>query len=451
MHESQVEGNYGLVVDGASLQLLFDHFKDDFYSVCRRCIAVICCRMSPKQKAETVRLVKKSKERPVCAAIGDGANDVSMIQEAHVGLGVMGKEGRQAVRCADFAFAQFRFLKKVLLVHGHWYYVRVSTLVQYSFYKNVAFITPQLFFAIWNAFSTQSVYDSLALTMYNITFTSLPVIIYGIFDQNIPAHLLMERPHLYKNNANNAALALPRFLKWTFFGLWHCSVMYFGLMLACADDTCGLPNGQTSDLYLFGTTLVSICVIVTNFKLMLEVRYFTQIFFWSMVITLLGYAGLSLLYQGFLIEFFENFGVYWTYYRMFESCSLMLASILLTITCLLPDVIDQVILASKDVRLTEKRSKKKRRAVSLKAYTGIDNDAFVYEDGMTRSLWEVTRANRASSSDPSGRPVEVPAMEQLTVENLRKLDNKTMAAGEAKILDTITEDSSIWSQESVVI
>ena len=67
----------------------------------------------------------------------------------------MGKEGRQAVRCADFAFAQFRFLKRLLLVHGHWYYVRVSTLVQYSFYKNVTFITPQLFYAIWNAFSTQ--------------------------------------------------------------------------------------------------------------------------------------------------------------------------------------------------------------------------------------------------------------------------------------------------------
>lgn len=67
----------------------------------------------------------------------------------------MGKEGRQAVRCADFAFAQFRFLKKLLLVHGHWYYVRVSTLVQYSFYKNVTFVTSQLFYAIWNAFSTQ--------------------------------------------------------------------------------------------------------------------------------------------------------------------------------------------------------------------------------------------------------------------------------------------------------
>ncbi|XP_063858808.1 phospholipid-transporting ATPase IF-like isoform X2 [Scylla paramamosain] len=453
--ESQAEGNYGLVVDGSSLQVLLDNFKDDFYSMCSRCIAVVCCRMSPKQKAETVRLVKKSKEKPVCAAIGDGANDVSMIQEAHVGLGVMGKEGRQAVRCADFAFAQFRFLKKLLLVHGHWYYVRVSTLVQYSFYKNVTFITPQLFYAIWNAFSTQSVYDSLALTMYNITFTSLPVIIYGIFDQNLPAYLLMEKPHLYKNNANNAGLAPPRFLKWTLLGLWHCSVMYFGLMLTCADDTCGLPGGQTSDLFLFGTTLVSICVVVTNFKLILEVRYFTQIFFWSMVITLLGYAALSLLYQGFIIDFFGNYGVFWTYYRMFESCSLMLASILLTITCLLPDVVDQVILASRDARVIERRHK--QRAVSVKAYVGIYNDAFVYDDG--RSAWEVTqvsnapdpRHNSTSAVAPSGPVVDSPVMQQLTVENLRKLENITIEYGETNNLDTIMEESSIWSQESVVI
>ncbi|XP_050716966.1 phospholipid-transporting ATPase IF-like [Eriocheir sinensis] len=480
--ESEVEGNYGLVVDGASLQLLLDRLKDEFYAVCRRCIAVTCCRMSPKQKAETVRLVKKSKERPVCAAIGDGANDVSMIQEAHVGLGVMGKEGRQAVRCADFAFARFRFLKRVLLVHGHWYYVRVSTLVQYSFYKNVTFITPQLFFAIWNAFSTQSVYDSLALTMYNITFTSLPIIIYGIFDQNLPAHLLMERPHLYKNNAMNAALSPLQFLKWTFFGLFHCSVMYFGLMLACADDTCGLPNGQTPDLFLFGTTLVSICVVVTNFKLMLEARYFTHFFFWSVVITLVGYAALSLLYQGFLIDFFGNYGVYWTYYRMFESCSLMLASILLTIVCLIPDVIEQVIRAYKDVRLEERRLKKKKRAVSLKAFVGFVNEAFDDLEG-TRSLWEVTRVsdkpplpytaystpintintttngynttttNNHYNNQHSNATEKTSQMEQLTVENLQKLDRRTMPtlAVSPQGMDTITEETSTWSQESFII
>ena len=69
--------------------------------------------------------------------------------------GVMGKEGRQAVRCSDFAFARFKFLRRVLLVHGHWYYLRIATLVQYFFYKNIVFITPQIYYGFSNCFSTE--------------------------------------------------------------------------------------------------------------------------------------------------------------------------------------------------------------------------------------------------------------------------------------------------------
>ncbi|XP_071540026.1 phospholipid-transporting ATPase IF-like [Panulirus ornatus] len=387
--ESEEDCFYGLVVDGTSLQMLLDHHRKEFYRLCRRCTAVVCCRMSPRQKAETVRLVKKSKESPVCAAIGDGANDVSMIQEAHVGLGVMGKEGRQAVRCSDFAFARFKFLKKVLLVHGHWYYVRVSTLVQYFFYKNAAFITPQIFFAVWNAFSTQSVYDSLSLTLYNITFTSLPVLVYGLFEQNLPPAVLMDRPQLYRSNANNAAMSWLNFFRWTAFALWHTSVMYFGLMLVCMGDTCGLPYGQTSDLNLFGTTLVSICVFVVNLKLVLVARYLTQFFLWSLVITAVGYATVCLLYQGFLIELFENFDVYWIYYRMFESSALMLASVLLGVVCLLPDLLEQVYWASRDERM-KNILRKKTRSVSLRHFSGYANEAFDQREEY-RGLWELTR------------------------------------------------------------
>jgi phospholipid-translocating ATPase len=87
------------------------------------------------------------------AAIGDGANDVSMIQEAHVGLGIFGKEGRNAARSADFAFAKFKFARRILLVHGYLYYTRASYLVQYFFYKNLAFVIGQFYYAFWNAFS----------------------------------------------------------------------------------------------------------------------------------------------------------------------------------------------------------------------------------------------------------------------------------------------------------
>ena len=109
--------------------------------------------MSPKQKAEIVKLIKSSKAKPMTAAIGDGANDVSMIQEAHVGIGIFGKEGRSAALSADFAFAKFKFLKRALLVHGYLYYTRAAILVLYFFYKNFLFIICQAYYAPFSAFS----------------------------------------------------------------------------------------------------------------------------------------------------------------------------------------------------------------------------------------------------------------------------------------------------------
>lgn len=123
-----------------ALRVLANRFRD----LAVKCHAVLCCRLSPLQKCEVVKLMKTLPANPTTAAIGDGANDVSMIQEAHVGLGIVGKEGRQAARCADYAFANFEMLKKILLVHGHYYSHRLSLLVLYFFYKNIIFMLIQV-------------------------------------------------------------------------------------------------------------------------------------------------------------------------------------------------------------------------------------------------------------------------------------------------------------------
>ena len=99
--------------------------------------------------------MKEAKSEPLTAAIGDGGNDVSMIKEAHVGFGITGKEGREAAMSADFSFSKFQYLERALLVHGNWFYLRIAVLVQYFFYKNLVFITPQLLFSIYNGFSSQ--------------------------------------------------------------------------------------------------------------------------------------------------------------------------------------------------------------------------------------------------------------------------------------------------------
>lgn len=120
------------------------HCEVRFRDLAIKCQAVLCCRLSPLQKCEVVKLMKTLPDAPITAAIGDGANDVSMIREAHVGLGILGKEGRQAALCSDYAFTNFSMLKKILLVHGHFFSYRFSLLVLYFFYKNLVFMLIQV-------------------------------------------------------------------------------------------------------------------------------------------------------------------------------------------------------------------------------------------------------------------------------------------------------------------
>ncbi len=125
-----------------------------FVELACQCTAVVCCRVSPLQKAQIVNLIKKHKAA-VTLAIGDGANDVSMIKAAHVGIGISGHEGRQAVLASDYSIAQFRFLQRLLLVHGRWSYLRMGLFLRYFFYKNFAFTVAHFWFAIFNGWSAQ--------------------------------------------------------------------------------------------------------------------------------------------------------------------------------------------------------------------------------------------------------------------------------------------------------
>jgi phospholipid-transporting ATPase len=149
---------FAMVVDGHVLSLVFagaEKSKGKFLSIGTRCKTVICARVTPLQKALVVRLVRRSLKSSITLAIGDGANDVSMIQEAHVGVGIMGKEGTQAVRAADYAFGEFKYLQRLLTVHGRFQYLRMSGIILFSFYKNFVFIVPQWYFGFVNAWSGQ--------------------------------------------------------------------------------------------------------------------------------------------------------------------------------------------------------------------------------------------------------------------------------------------------------
>ncbi|KAK3442822.1 hypothetical protein EUGRSUZ_B03071 [Eucalyptus grandis] len=183
---------FALIIDGKSLAYaLEDDVKDKFLQLAIGCASVICCRSSPKQKALVTRLVKAGTGKTTLA-IGDGANDVGMLQEADIGVGISGVEGMQAVMSSDIAIAQFRYLERLLLVHGHWCYRRISTMICYFFYKNIAFGFSLFLYEAHTSFSAQPAYNDWFMSLFNVFFTSLPVIALGVFDQDVSARFCLK-------------------------------------------------------------------------------------------------------------------------------------------------------------------------------------------------------------------------------------------------------------------
>ena len=136
-------------------------------------------------------------------AIGDGANDVAMIQAAHVGIGIKGEEGVQAVNAADFAIAQFRYLSILLLKHGRYNYIRLSALICYMFYKNVLMSLGQFWLNFHSGFSGQKYYYEIGIQLYNVFFTSLPILALAVLDRDVSAASVFRYPQLYQDSVKS--------------------------------------------------------------------------------------------------------------------------------------------------------------------------------------------------------------------------------------------------------
>uniref|UniRef100_A0A4W6CQ87 Phospholipid-transporting ATPase n=1 Tax=Lates calcarifer TaxID=8187 RepID=A0A4W6CQ87_LATCA len=343
--------DFGLIIDGATLSAVLKpnqegaghgNYREIFLEICRNCSAVLCCRMAPLQKAQIVKLIKASKEHPITLAIGDGANDVSMILEAHVGIGIMGKEGRQAARNSDYAIPKFKHLKKMLLVHGHYYYIRIAELVQYFFYKNVCFIFPQFLYQFFCGFSQQPLYDTAYLTLYNISFTSLPILLYSLVEQHVTVETLKREPSLYRDIAKNSLLRWPVFLYWTCLGVFDAVIFFFGAYFLF-DNTTFTSNGQMFGNWTFGTLVFTVLVFTVTLKLALDTHHWTWINHFVIWGSLLFYVIFSLLWGGIIWPFLNYQRMYYVFMQMLSSGPAWLSIILLITVSLLPDVIKKVL------------------------------------------------------------------------------------------------------------
>lgn len=200
-------------------------------------------------KASLVKKIRTKVDRSITLAIGDGANDIAMIQEAHVGIGISGKEGLQAARISDYSIAQFRFLQKLLLVHGRWNYVRVGKYILATFWKELMFYLIQASYQRWCGYSGTSIFESTSLTVFNTLFTSLPVIFLGIFEQDLAASTLLAVPELYIQGQRNEGFNIKKYIGWMFMAVSESMIIYyimFGLFgeAVFTEDSSVLALGQ---------------------------------------------------------------------------------------------------------------------------------------------------------------------------------------------------------------
>uniref|UniRef100_A0A7N6C655 Phospholipid-transporting ATPase n=1 Tax=Anabas testudineus TaxID=64144 RepID=A0A7N6C655_ANATE len=269
------ENDFALIIDGKTLKYALTFgVRQYFLDLALSCKAVICCRVSPLQKSEVVEMVKKQ-VKVITLAIGDGANDVGMIQTAHVGVGISGNEGLQAANSSDYSIAQFKYLKNLLLVHGAWNYNRVAKCILYCFYKNIVLYIIEIWFAFVNGFSGQILFERWCIGLYNVIFTALPPLTLGIFERSCRKENMLKYPELYKTSQNAMGFNTKVFWAHCLNGLFHSVILFWFPLQAFQHDTV-FGNGRTPDYLLLGNMVYTFVVITVCLKAGLETSSWTM-------------------------------------------------------------------------------------------------------------------------------------------------------------------------------
>jgi phospholipid-translocating ATPase len=260
------------VIDGQTLAAVEEDtvLKELFYSLISLLDSVICCRASPSQKAGIVRAIRGRAPSALTLAIGDGSNDIAMIQASHVGIGISGKEGLQAARVADYSIAQFRFLQRLLLVHGRWNYIRTAKFILWTFFKEFFFYTMQALYQRYDGYTGSSLYENWSLTVLNTLFTSLCVIVPGIFEQDLQPATLLAVPELYRYGPCNKGLNLSKFLRWMIVAAAEGLIVWFVTWAAWGYFNHTSDNGT----FALGDLCFSLGIAWQNIKLLFVVLAF---------------------------------------------------------------------------------------------------------------------------------------------------------------------------------
>ncbi|KAF2577566.1 hypothetical protein F2Q68_00000125 [Brassica cretica] len=317
------EESVALIIDGTSLIYVLDNdLEDVLFQVACKSSAVLCCRVAPFQKAGIVALVK-NRTSDMTLAIGDGANDVSMIQMADVGVGISGQEGRQAVMASDFAMGQFRFLVPLLLVHGHWNYQRMGYMILYNFYRNAVFVLILFWYVLFTCYTLTTAITEWSSVLYSVVYTSFPTIVIGILDKNLGRRILLSHPQLYGVGQRAEGYSTTLFWYTMFDTVWQSAAIFFIPLFAYW--------GSTIDTSSLGDLWTIAAVVVVNLHLAMDVirwNWIAHAAIWGSIVA----ACICVV----VIDVIPTLPGYWAIFQVAKTWMFWFCLLAIVVTALLP-------------------------------------------------------------------------------------------------------------------
>ena len=333
-----INKKFGILIDEKALRTLNDSLEvqEIFLDIAKDASSVICCRVSPIQKSQVVKMMKNYDKDGITLAIGDGGNDVSMIMEAHIGIGIYGEEGMRAVQSGDYAIGEFKILRRLLLFHGRTFYIRNSQCILYFFYKNFVFTLVQFIYGFYTNFSGQTIIDDWYISFYNLFFTSLPLGARALLDFDIKPDdgtiVKKMMPYLYYEIKKH-----PIFNKFTFFmylvkGTIHCILNYFFSIYITSRNPID-EDGSMDCLWYTSVDLYTNILFIVSIDLVIDTANIT----WINVVIMVGSSFILYIIFLIVVHFVDTFNSFASIYNSVNSPILWLNLILVAGACFLFD------------------------------------------------------------------------------------------------------------------
>ena len=302
-YNSMTKPSFGILVDEKALLTISEdnEIQKIFLEIAKDAETVICCRVSPLQKSQVVKMMKNYDTNGITLAIGDGGNDVPMIMEAHIGVGIYGEEGLRAVQSSDYAMGEFKFLRELLFSHGRMNNVKNSECIHYFFFKNFVETFGHFIFGFFNNFTGQTIIDDWFITLYNLLFTSLPLGTKAILDIDICRDdgdiVYKMLPFIYKENRDAPIFTLGKFalnlIKGLVYSLINCCFVIYTI-----DHIQINKKGQMAGIWFMSVNIYTNILIIVTITLLITTKYHTWIHFVILfIVTFLAYIAFILIVE----------------------------------------------------------------------------------------------------------------------------------------------------------